>query len=134
MTTLRLVDGSQFEDWHPGLGDAPCDVRGHEDHSRDGCPDLYALDLDIDVPEPQPVLSAGARLTARLNALVDAGVQPLTREPARPDLGTCGTCVHRVHGYRGYPKCDHPDTPRTSGRATDVRAKWPACHRHEARP
>lgn len=91
-----------------------------------------ALPLGIDVPEPPAVLSAGARLSAKLRRLAAEGVQPLTREPARPDLGTCGTCVHRILGR--FPKCDHPDTPRTSGPATDVRASWPACHRWEARP
>jgi hypothetical protein len=91
------------------------------------------MTLDLGIPDPPPRPSAGARLTARLNALAARGVQPLTREPARPDLGTCGTCVHRVTSGRGYPKCDHPDTPTTSGPATDVRAKWPACHRWEAR-
>jgi len=83
--------------------------------------------LPLGIPDPPPAPSAGARLTARLNAMVEKGIHPLTREPARPELGTCGTCVHRV-GIK-YPKCDHPDTPRTNGPATDVRAKWPACHR-----
>ena len=89
-----------------------------------------SLDLGIPEREHAPVLSAGARLTARQRRMVNEGVQPLTREPARPDLGTCGTCVHRQ--VAKYPKCTHPDTPLTSGPATDVRAYWPACHRHQA--
>lgn len=99
-------------------------------------PDEPTLDLGIPDPPEPPALSAGARLTARQHALVERGIHPLTKEQARPDLGTCGTCVHRVQ--RGgtataYPKCDHPGTPISKGAATDVRASWPACHRHEAR-
>lgn len=89
--------------------------------------------LDLGIPEPPPRPSAGARLTRRLNLLAERGIQPLTREPARPDLGTCGTCIHRVANGHGYPKCDHPDTPATHGPATDVRAKWPACDRWAAK-
>ena len=87
------------------------------------------LDLGIPDPEPRPALSAGARLSARLRDMAAAGVNPLTYEPGHPTK-TCGTCAHRVDSHRRYPKCDHPETPRTSGPATDVRAYWPACPRH----
>lgn len=38
---LRLRDGSEPSDWSPGPGDAPCDARAHDGHSRNGCPDLF---------------------------------------------------------------------------------------------
>lgn len=95
--------------------------------------DQPSLDLDIEIPEPAPQLSQGARLTQRLQGLAAAGRNPLTGEPGHPTL-TCGSCVHRV--YRGnvagrYPKCVHPDTPISGGPATDVRGYWPACPRHQ---
>lgn len=80
-------------------------------------------------PGPEPAtLSAGRRLTLRQRADVDAGRHPLTRGPLAAS-GTCGTCVHRTHNYRSYPKCDLG--PVSRGPATDVRAWWPACERHE---
>lgn len=87
-----------------------------------------------DPPPRQPDLrSAGTKLSDKLRDLAERGVQPLTREPAHPELGTCGGCVHRVVANRGgsnaYPKCVHPETPTNRGPATDVRASWPACHR-----
>lgn len=70
--------------------------------------------------------------TVRARALVSAGVHPLTRGKARPDLGTCGECAHRVlttYHARAWPKCEVG--PRTHGEQTDVRAWWPACDRFE---
>lgn len=96
--------------------------------------DQPGLELDLPPVEEAPRLSAGARLTRRLQGLAAAGRNPLTGEPGHPTL-TCGTCVHRVirGGVAGrYPKCAHPDTPTTGGAATDVRAKWPACPRHQS--
>lgn len=64
--------------------------------------------------------------------MVAEGTHPLTRRPARPDLGTCGDCAHRilVGGHaRSFPKCDAG--PLTGGEQTDVRAWWPACDRWE---
>jgi len=40
--TLRLVDGSQPEDWNPRHGDRPCTVLDHDGHSLNGCPNLWA--------------------------------------------------------------------------------------------
>lgn len=70
--------------------------------------------------------------TARARRLVAVGVHPLTRTPARPDLGTCGDCRFRVlldHHGRTYPKCQVSSA--THGEATDVRKWWPACDRFE---
>lgn len=101
--------------------------------------DFGAFDQPLDLgpsydgpPRQADLRSAGTRLADKLRDLAAHGIQPLTREPARPDLGTCGGCAHRVlrQGVSGkYPKCDHPETPVTRGPATDVRASWPACHR-----
>ncbi len=79
-----------------------------------------------------PDLSPDARRTARRNALLDQGVHPVTMQPTRPDLGTCGDCVHNLDhrgGRRTYKKCAL--VPVTSGPGTDIRSKWPACHRWE---
>lgn len=84
-------------------------------------------------PDERAHLSYGRRLTLRQRADVERGVHPLTKTPARPDLGTCGDCCHRRSERKGdgrYPKCDLG--PRTHGPATDVRAWWPACDRFEA--
>lgn len=70
--------------------------------------------------------------TATARRLTAAGVHPLTRGKARPDLGTCGTCTHRVMrggAAKPFPKCDLG--PATRGEQTDVRAWWPACDRYE---
>lgn len=92
-------------------------------------PELFELTLD---PAPPP-LSADARRTKRQHDLVDGGWHPLTRDRARPDLGTCGTCVHRRPTQQGsYPKCGLG--PINKGPGTDVRAHWPACSRFEPKP
>lgn len=87
-------------------------------------------------PAPDAVpLSRDRRRTQRQHALIAAGVHPLTRTPARPELGTCGDCVHRqLQAARGrsYPKCELG--PVTAGAATDVRRWWPACSRHVTAP
>lgn len=79
-------------------------------------------------------LSPDRRRTARQHADIAAGRHPLTREPTRPDLGTCGDCAHRVqmrHNGGTYPKCDRDDGRLiTSGAGSDVRAHWPACPHH----
>lgn len=70
--------------------------------------------------------------TAHARQLVAEGIHPLTRDRARPDLGTCGECVHRVHveyHVKRWPKCDLG--PNTHGETTDVRAWWPACKRFD---
>lgn len=69
--------------------------------------------------------------TVRARQLVSEGIHPLTRDRARPDLGTCGGCAHRftVDHARSYPKCALG--PRTGGEQTDIRAWWPACSRFE---
>jgi hypothetical protein len=84
-------------------------------------------------PDTGP-LSADRRRTARQRQLVADGWHPLTRDRARPDLGTCGDCVHRQAGGRAgrsFPKCDLG--PVSKGPGTDVRAHWPACSRWEPR-
>jgi hypothetical protein len=94
-------------------------------------------------PTPRPPvkpMSADRRRTQRQRDAVAAGVHPLTRTKARPDLGTCGDCALRVvfgHHDRSYPKCtvgavlDGPERSpgpyMTNGAATDCRAWWPAC-------
>lgn len=88
--------------------------------------------------EPAPVepLSAGRRLSARIQQMVSNGVHPLMKGPLHPEASrqrspaspgtdpfTCGTCTHRDVG--GYPKCDVG--PLSRAVTTDVRAWWPAC-------
>jgi len=84
------------------------------------------------IPEPEPPVSADRRRTRRQRAAIAAGRHPLTGGNTRPELGTCGDCAHRtLMGWhdRTYPKCDLG--PISHGSATDVRAWWPACGRHE---
>lgn len=86
-------------------------------------------------PDELAGLSADRRRTLRHRQMVDAGVHPLTRRRARPDLGTCGGCRFRTpiyHHNRTYPKCAHGGYALAShSAATDVRAWWPACEWYE---
>ena len=123
-----------------GCGYAP-------EHCRCPLPGQPTLDLgssdlfggafaDPPAPEPQPDDSYGVRLTKRQKADVTLGIHPLTGTALRDDAETCGTCRFRdPDGHRhakSYPKCMHPNSPRTGGPKTDVRAWWPACTRWEA--
>jgi len=102
------------------------------------------FDLDVPASDPGEKLSAGRRLTRRRAAQLAAGIHPLTRGPLHPDAAPaeprdapglrCGGCKWRVANHLGYPKCGHPQTPASHGPATDVRAYFPACPLHEARP
>lgn len=86
----------------------------------------------VAVPEPVEPLSADRRRTAAQHQLAADGWHPLTRDRARPDLGTCGDCTHRKvlgHHNRTYPKCALG--PISHGPGTDVRASWPACSRFQ---
>lgn len=108
---------------------------------------MTALPLD-GMPEPvavtpPPKLSPDRARTHRQRALIDAGYHPLTREKARPDLGTCGDCALRVFvnsGVRTYAKCARGSRPgepldhapfASKSAASDLRAWWPACPAHE---
>lgn len=86
----------------------------------------------VDGAEQVEPLSPDRKRTVRHRQQVAAGVHPLTRGKARPDLGTCGGCTHRMSSERSYPKCELG--PINRGPGTDVRAWWPACDRFEARP
>ena len=90
-------------------------------------PDLQLPGTPL-VLQPPAETSADRRRTARQHTLVELGWHPLTRGRAYPEAGTCGDCPHRQSAGRSYPKCDLG--PATKGPGTDVRAWWPACHRH----
>lgn len=91
-----------------------------------GQPPLFPLE-ELPPVVPAEELSDTRRRTRRQRQLVDLGVHPLTRDRARPELGTCGGCAHRRAGE--YPKCALG--PVSRGPATDCRAWWPACSRWE---
>jgi hypothetical protein len=79
--------------------------------------------------------SADARRTVRNQAMIDRGIHPVTHYPLAP-AGTCGECRF-LDGHarnRTWYKCGL-DAPRffSSGPATDIRLKWPACNRFEKR-
>lgn len=92
--------------------------------------------------DPYAGMSADAKRTAKQREAVAAGIHPLTKTKARPDLGTCGTCRFRSTEF-SYPKCvlgavlEHPRKAgpyMTRGPATDCRKWWPACDNYEAKP
>lgn len=93
------------------------------------------------VPQVIPVaegeeLSADRRRTARQHADAARGIHPLMRTPVHPDgARLCGNCRFRrlLHGgNRQYPKCIVDDGAHDSHcAASDVRAWWPACGKHE---
>lgn len=101
---------------------------------------LFPIEEADTVPSPLSGLSADARRTARQHASVAAGIHPLTKTKARPDLGTCGSCALRSLEFGRFPKCTlgaqlktHPYKAgpyMTHGAATDCRAWWPACDHH----
>lgn len=122
---------------------------------------LFRLPGDVEEqPRPGPVerLSADQARTLRQKTAISRGQHPLTylgavRHPdtlsevyARGDARgrplTCGTCRFReLHGAgnRTVAKCIWPPgtmaAPRfTSSASSDVRAWWPACTGHEAKP
>lgn len=90
---------------------------------------------DPPAPEPEPVLSAGQRVTLRQRADIARGVHPLTRLPLlQPEGHTCGDCRHRCQmwgGSRTYPKCDR--VPHAASQQNDCRAWWPACTQWETK-
>lgn len=95
--------------------------------------------------DPYDGLSADAKRTAKQHAAVAAGIHPLTKTKARPDLGTCGTCALRNlidHHAGTHPKCTlganlekrRSGPFMTHGAGTDCRAWWPACDNWQAKP
>jgi hypothetical protein len=57
--------------------------------------------------------------------------KPCTPHPpgSGPAGETCGSCRHcaRIRRAKTYLKCELMRFQWTSGAATDIRAKWPAC-------
>jgi hypothetical protein len=98
-------------------------------------PDTGTLPL-FDVGEYTIELPDGlvAKLPATQLARIKAGVHPATGLSLRGE-GTCGECAHAVqvgHNTRTYWKCDLVRITRGAG--TDIRLKWPACEKFEAKP
>jgi hypothetical protein len=112
----------------------------------------YRVDPPPDARNADDTRTEGEKLRARQQARIAAGLHPLSmsgrylklhpdapHDAARDDGGTyprCGTCVHRVTvgvGARAFPKCNVGGRD-TASTASDVRAWWPACGDHEARP
>lgn len=93
-------------------------------------------------PRTEPVeaepLSYTRRLTLRKQRQLDAGFHPVTRRPLLPveEGKTCGGCAHHHReesrsGRQAWHKCD---LNATSGAATDLRVRWPACTAFVAAP
>lgn len=94
---------------------------------------------------PAPPLSFGRKLTLRRLAMLAQGIHPLTRLPLHVEAPPvadqtapgrrCGTCALRSGNSHGYQKChlelDRAQSWLRHGAATDVRAWWPGCERHE---
>ncbi len=99
--------------------------------------DTLFPDLDFPAaPRLDPGLSADRRRTLRQRAAVDAGRHPLTGGRLADDpAAKCGNCAYRQliqHHDRTYPKCVVDGYERLShSAASDVRAWWPGCPRHE---
>jgi hypothetical protein len=84
-------------------------------------------------PDPYEGMGQDARRTARRRELLEQGIHPITKQPTRPDLGTCGDCanlvVKDIGRARHWFKCrltltvSHGSYP--SG--PDVRKSYPAC-------
>ncbi len=89
-------------------------------------------DSDPPTPDPPPKLSPDRRRTLKRQALIEAGIHPLTRAPLLPAARnlTCGDCwrlTRREWNDHTYFKCD---LNVTHGAAADVRKSWPACSRY----
>lgn len=93
--------------------------------------------VDVELfPEPSErpeKLSADRRRTQRQRDDVARGVHPLMGGALATDPeAKCGNCVHRQvfgHHDRSFPKCDL--TSMSHCAASDCRAWWPGCTRHE---
>lgn len=98
-----------------------------------------ALFDGFDVPaDPAPKSTSGERRRQRHDALIAAGLHPLSAHATGGALrllggeSTCGECAHRrqvnTGTARNFPKCVADGRRRvTRGEATDCRASWPAC-------
>lgn len=96
--------------------------------------DLFGNELTLDqalaMKRGKPPSDRAGLIALRIGR----GVHPHVGNPLRQPAGeTCGSCKHHVvKRYSGtYHKCDL--TPDTNGTATDVRVRWPACVKWEAR-
>lgn len=82
-----------------------------------------------DLPDPDPQLSYGQRLTLRNNAALAAGRHPATGLPLADSGHHCGSCEHHVVRRLGstYHKCVMHRLGTSGGEASDIRVGWPAC-------
>lgn len=72
--------------------------------------------------------SHGSMNTAVARNRIACGWHPFGRKLREPRGETCGTCKHKTSHQPGaniYHKCELRGV--TSGPATDLRLKWPAC-------
>lgn len=87
-------------------------------------------------PDPTEEMSAGRRLTARNQAMLEVGRHPATLTPLRAEGGRCGDCEH-CHRYgwhdRKYVKCGKHRLGESHSEASDIRVGWPACSLFEVR-
>lgn len=119
---------------------------------------LWLFEVPGAQEQRRPTLNDDAARIARQNRALLDGVHPLalvagtgvirihpdsayataTKDNAKDRPLRCGTCVWRTSGQ--YPKCmfRSSSTAKPSrfshGPATDVRAWWPACTDHQAKP
>jgi len=78
------------------------------------------------VPSAEDKVSYGRRLTARKNAAIASGTNPVSGFPIDDEYQaeglTCGDCFNHIAGR--FHKCR---LNNTGGPATDIRVSWPAC-------
>ncbi len=84
--------------------------------------------VPVIVPVP-PDASPQRRRTLKQRRALELGIHPATGAKLLEGESTCGDCVHCTKPG-GFWKCDLIEI--TSGPATDIRRRWPACRLFEA--
>lgn len=95
------------------------ELAGYEEN---GMSRQAAFEAELSERDPAVKLSVDRRRTLRNESLLARGLHPVSRRALRGE-GTCGECAH-CYRHGRYIKCD---LNSTSGPATDIRLKWPAC-------
>ncbi len=82
--------------------------------------------------------SAGVKLTKRRAHMMAVGQHPMGGRLRDPAGESCGSCAHATarneRSESTFWKCGLMRKAWTSGPGTDIRLKWPACERWEAKP
>jgi hypothetical protein len=106
------------------LADTPGSLFGLSEYTINGVPITLPKDL-----------SQQRASTMRREAEIAKGRHPFGGPLREPHDETCGSCAHctAVEFNRTYHKCALMRASWTKGPGSDLRKKWPACERWQAK-